>query len=69
MKPTDKVNVIINGMTRKQALTFAAWYEGQGEQSQSVWFDINNVEAPITDVSRKGGFMKEGPETVVIYVK
>lgn len=56
------VTVTIHGMTAEQAKQFAHWYEGQGEQDASVWFEIHNIETPITDVRRKGGFMKVDKE-------
>lgn len=63
MNNTDKVDVVIKGMTREQALTFASWYEGQGEQDQCEWFDMREIEPPMTE-------SKENTETaIIIYVK
>jgi hypothetical protein len=38
--------VIFHSMTLEQAKTLAKWYEGQGEQDASVWFEIKGVEVP-----------------------
>lgn len=46
---------IIDGLTIEQAKTFAEWYEGQGEQDAGVWFEVNEVPTPMTDVGRPGG--------------
>ena len=36
--------VLIEGFkTEAQAKSFIAWYEGQGEQDASVWFDCDEV--------------------------
>lgn len=60
----------IENLTPEQALTLANWYEGQGEQDADIWFDINEVETPMTDVSRKGGcILIETNGDVVMYCK
>ncbi len=69
MEKADKVTVVIVGMTREQALTFAEWYEGEGEQDQEVWFEDRGVRIPITDVQRRGGYMEDGGEHITIHVK
>ena len=69
MNNTDKVDVVIKGMTREQALTFAGWYEGQGEQDQCEWFDIHDVKAPMTNCQRAGGYKENTDAAVIIYVK
>jgi hypothetical protein len=61
--------LIIEVPTLKQAETLARWYEGQGEQDASVWFDIHEVETPLADVGRKGGYMKTKGDTVTLYCK
>jgi hypothetical protein len=30
---------IFEGLTEKQAIVFADWYSGQGEQNADYWFD------------------------------
>lgn len=38
-------SVLIKGFpTKKEAEEFINWYDGQGEQDTSVWFEINNEE-------------------------
>ena len=61
--------VIIEGLTKEQATTFAEWYEGQGEQDADAWFDNASVPTPITDVHREGGYMKVDDDTVTIYCR
>ena len=41
--------VIFDGLTKEQAKQLANWYEGQGEQDASVWFECqdNPVEVPL----------------------
>lgn len=56
------------GLTKKQAKILAEWYEGQGEQDASYWFEVAGVPTPITNCSRKGGYKeidKDG--NVIIY--
>lgn len=65
----DKVELIIRGMTREQAKVFAEWFEGQGEQDQGVWFDDREVQAPMTNVGRKGGYLEEKGDTFIMHVK
>jgi hypothetical protein len=65
----DPVEVVIKGMTREQAHAFCSWYEGQGEQDQGIWFDDLGVNAPTTDVGRKGGFLTEVGSTLTMHVK
>lgn len=69
MNNADKVDVVIKGMAREQAMVFASWYEGQGEQNQCEWFDIKEVEPPMTDCQRKGGYRENTKDAVIIYVK
>ncbi len=47
---------IFDNLTPEQAKILAGWFEGQGEQDCDVWFDVHGVEAPLTDVRRKGGY-------------
>lgn len=58
------------GLTKKQAEILAEWYEGQGEQDADVWFEENEVETPMTNVQREGGY-KEVDENgnVIVYCK
>lgn len=50
------VKCIFENLSRKQAIVLAEWFEGQGEQDCIPWFEENDEESPITDVSRKGGY-------------
>ena len=64
--------LIIEGLSTKQAKLLAEWYEGQGEQDAREWFDIagaGKVEVPLTDVSRKGGYLKKSGEDYIMYCK
>jgi hypothetical protein len=47
--------VIFTNLTDEQASELASWYSNQGEQDADVWFDIANVETPITDTITKDG--------------
>ena len=49
--------LIIDGLTPNQAKVLADWYDGQGEQDASIWFDYNGNgdEAPMVDNGREGG--------------
>jgi hypothetical protein len=60
--------LIFENLTLKQAITFANWYEGQGEQYADIWFEENGLETPITDVGRKGGYMKVDHENDIVTV-
>jgi len=41
-------NLLIKGFnTQAEALAFAGWYEGQGEQDASVWFECRKDEGDI----------------------
>lgn len=61
--------VIFEGLTLKQAEVFAEWYEGQGEQDAGVWFEDRDLETPMTDCGRKGGYKKVDGDTVTVYCK
>lgn len=61
--------VIFENLTKKQAKIFAEWYEGQGEQDADIWFECQNVNTPMTDVEREGGFMKIDGDDVIVYCK
>lgn len=39
-------SVTFTGLTLQQALVFADWFEGQGEQDCYVWFDDRQVKPP-----------------------
>lgn len=47
-----------NNLTPEQAKMLAEWYEGQGEQDASIWFEENDTSTPMTDCQRKGGYKK-----------
>lgn len=40
--------VIFENLTPRQAEVLAAWFDGQGEQDCAVWFDAQEVKAPLT---------------------
>jgi hypothetical protein len=61
--------VIFEGLSMKQAETLASWYEGQGEQSAEVWFDINDVPVPYVDIRGKGIEVDKKKEEVTVYCK
>jgi hypothetical protein len=61
--------LIIENLTIEQAETLAYWYEGQGEQNASEWFDTQDVKTPYVDCSRKGGFIIKDGDTVTIFCK
>lgn len=64
-------SVIFKGLTKEEAKTFAEWYCGQGEQDADIWFNANlDQHAPITDVSRNGGY-KDVDENgnITVYTK
>lgn len=61
--------VILEGLSLEQAKIFAEWYEGQGEQDAGIWFDERDIETPMTNVQRKGGFMEVKKDDVIIYCK
>jgi hypothetical protein len=57
---------IFDNLTLKQAQTLAKWFEGQGEQQASEWFDINHVKSPYVDVSNNLGWChREGDDIIV----
>ncbi len=62
---------IFEGLTFKQAKILASWFEGQGEQDCTVWFEDRNVQSPTTDVARKGGYKEvdREKEEVKVYCK
>ncbi len=45
--------LIFDGLTKKQATVFADWFEGQGEQDCTTWFEEEGIPAPSVDVSQK----------------
>lgn len=41
-------NLLIKGFnTKEEALAFAKWYEGQGEQDAATWFECRKQEGSI----------------------
>lgn len=48
--------VTFENLTPKQAEVLASWFEGQGEQDCAVWFEAQEIPAPLTDTRRKGGY-------------
>lgn len=61
--------LIFEGISLKDAKIFANWYEGQGEQDAAIWFEDRDSHAPLTDVSRKGGYMEVNGDNVIVYLK
>ena len=63
----------ITGLTMNQAQVLAEWYEGQGEQDATVWFEENGngEDSPNADVHHKGGCIKvdKQNEEVTLYCK
>ena len=51
---------IFEGLTPKQAIILADWFEGQGEQDCDAWFYEQDpkIDPPLTNVQRSGGFME-----------
>lgn len=60
---------IFENLTLEQAKILASWYEGQGEQDTSYWFEENDLETPMTDVRRKGGYMEIDGDDVIVYCR
>lgn len=54
----------------EQAKELAHWYEGQGEQDASIWFEINGVETPMVNVRAKPWLVvDEASQTVTVNCK
>jgi hypothetical protein len=61
---------IFENLSPEQAVMLAEWFEGQGEQDCIVWFEENDIEAPLTDVGRDGGYMEvENSGDVTVYCR
>jgi len=58
--------LIIENLSIEQAKELASWYEGQGEQDASVWFEINEIPTPHVDVWRQP-WLELDDDTVTIY--
>ena len=43
--------VIFDGLSMKQAIAFAKWFEGQGEQDCVPWFEEKGIDAPLVNVN------------------
>ena len=63
--------VTFEGLTEEEAEELADWYCGQGEQGADTWFEVNlDQRAPMTDVSRDGGFKEIDEDgNVTVYTK
>ncbi len=61
--------LIFENLTKEQAIELAEWYEGQGEQDADEWFDCHGLYAPTTDCQRKGGFMEQRGDDIIVYTK
>ena len=61
---------IFENLTPQQAEELASWFEGQGEQDCSTWFEMREIKSPMTDVSRKGGYCEPlANGDVIVYCK
>lgn len=62
---------IIDGITIEQAKELAHWYEGQGEQEASGWFECQDggIEAPMTEMDHEPSWINETKDEVTIYCK
>ena len=57
---------IFENLTHEQAVVLARWFEGQGEQDASDWFEEADVPSILANVSRKGGYRETLPNGDVI---
>ena len=62
-----KATLIIKGLTMEQAKMFTSWYEGQGEQDASIWFEENRVSTPYANVFKKDE-IDESTQTITSYM-
>ena len=61
---------IFEGLTEKQALTMAKWFEGAGEQDCESWFDASDIPSPKANVRRDGGYLDILPNNdCVVYCR
>lgn len=44
---------IFDNLTEEQAEILANWFEGQGEQDSSIWFENRDVQNPLTNSIKK----------------
>ena len=62
--------LIIEVPTLAQAKELANWFEGQGEQDASEWFEVHELEAVYADVQTKGWLkVDKKEETVTLKTK
>lgn len=63
--------ITFDGMTMEQAKCFAHWYEGQGEQDAGIWFEIHNLETPMTNMQAKPKWMEinEKEQAILVHCK
>jgi phage anti-repressor protein len=62
--------LIIENLTLEQAEELAHWYEGSGEQSADVWFDIRELKTPFANVQDKDWLVVDKKnQTVTMKVK
>ena len=62
--------VIFDNLTLEQAKIFAKWFEGQGEQDCSIWFEEKDVKSPYVDVGHKNWLtVDKETETVTVMCK
>lgn len=63
--------LVFENITLEQANMLANWYEGQGEQEASMWFECQSeeIKAPITNMSKEGGWKQVKGETVTIHMR
>lgn len=69
--PKGNFKVIFEGFeTEQQALAFARWYEGSGEQDSGIWLeehsDASGAYVNMQELHSRGGFkVNENDEIVV----
>ena len=57
---------ILEGLTKKQAESFASYFEGQGEQDCEIWMEDRGCKAPLVDLQTKGPWKRwEGDDLIV----
>ncbi len=61
------MRLVFDGLTEEQAICFAKWFEGQGEQDCVTWFEENGVEHPLVDVSDPNWLIVE--DEVIVKLK
>lgn len=60
--------LIFENISLKQAEAAAKWFEGQGEQDMTLWFDEMSCKSFIVDVDKKD-WIKIDEENQIVTVK